>query len=139
MKIKINLNEVDESVSEICGKKLEEKSYPKCFGNMTLPILKDIVVVNNEDYNILKIRDSLLSEDIVECSPKLVELFSPSETSFALDQKSINAIKKIKEDRTDSFVKTIDMCYKCKFQEFCYKVTSNYLLSILILSNSGGK
>ena len=85
MKIKINLNELDESVSEICSKKLEKKNFPKCVGNMTFPVLKDTIVVNNEDFNILKIRNSLLDEDIVECSPKLVETFSPSENTFALD------------------------------------------------------
>jgi len=136
MKIKINLNEIDESVSEICRKKLEEKGYPQCFGNMTLPILKDTIVVNNEDYNILKIRDSLLTEDIVECSPKLVETLLPSPNPFALDQKSINAIKKLKEDRINSYVETIDACNKCMYKDFCYKITSNYLLSILILSGS---
>jgi len=137
MKIKINLNELDESVSSICSKKLEEKGYPKCFGNMTLPILKDTIVVNNEDYNILKIRDSILSEDIVECSPKLVETLIPSPNSFVLNQRSIDEIKKLKEDRINSFIEILDNCCKCKFQEVCYKITSNYLLSILILT--GGK
>lgn len=140
MKIKINLDKVGKTVKEDCEGKLEKNNLPTCMGNMTLPILKNTVILDSNDYDIIKLKKGIDAPLQIERGDIVTSLGNDeSLEDFCLDKESLTVIQEIKDERIDKYIDVVTKCSKCKVRDLCYQLTSNYLLSLSLLMNNTNK
>ena len=131
MKIKINLDSVDESIDTLVKNNLKNQSIPECFGNMSPPLLSSVIDV---DVSVLLRHkkeipaDNLVSVDLTKLLVEENKLYK----DFMLDINGYMYIKSYKEKIVTEYVNHIKKCMSCKCIDLCDKMTSHYLATIKI-------
>jgi len=130
MKICVNLDSTGISIEKLVSKKLEISKLPECMGKMTLPILKKEIIIDDEKYKLLQPTQLIPVEDRI--NPESI-VSGTDIQGFSLVGESFEKINKIKEDIANDYISKVSRCINCSLSDTCFKLTSNYLISISLL------
>jgi len=123
----INCNGFGESINKLLLDKLIKSEFPACIGNMAPPLLKNEIMVENSEF---KMRYEISEEERI-ADLDISKLTNHPEFSdgkrFSLTKTTLDRLETIKRNMVDSYMDHINKCFRCRFQDFCFKITQCYL------------
>ena len=133
MHVTINIDKIGESVEDLIKKKLRSKKLPECLGNMSPPLVNNIIDV--ADNVVFKVQGCIPKENIILQDVENIVIRQKYDTEhtyhkFVLDINGRDIIESMKERAANSYVDHVSLCITCKYVEICDKLTTHYLSTI---------
>lgn len=126
MDIRVDLGAVGTDLGQLIEAKLDERSLPKCLGNMIPPMLSKVMDV--DDKEIFGLTESLKDEETVKIDMmKFVISDNIDKTKISLTKSGLEKIERTKIDLANIYVNRLDKCVTCPVTDVCNKLTQNYL------------
>jgi len=131
--LKIDLDAIDKPIDCLIEEQLSKLGYPICFGAQYPSILSNILNVGNPEeyfktiFNIPKEQRSKIDVSIITDDP----IFNQNK-QYILTKETEKKLNEIKTELIDKHVKHLTKCIQCDLFEKCGKITTNYLLTVLI-------
>lgn len=129
--IKIDTDFFPPSIDTLVSEGLSKFGVPQCFGNMVPPMLHRII--EREDTEVLAIKKSVVSDQIH--SDDIGRFIKNDVVPLAdriLTKEGFEKIQKYKREIAEDYVAQVGKCLNCNCSDICYKLTANYLRTILL-------
>jgi len=135
MNVLIKSEKTGVAVDALIRKKLKDKKLPECLGNMSPPLVSNVVEVED---TVFKVKGSIPEENIVLSRVHDIVVYRKYDTDikynrYILDINGEQLIENTKEEAASSYVDHLVACSTCKWVDLCNKLTGHYLQTIKLL------